>query len=123
MEVLGRQVIGFNKIQYNDETEQELVYGQGHFPIGKADGNYKATCSIALLFEERVALLGNLPPKTRIQDLPNFDITVMYRRDEKDYKDVIRNCTFKNNGVEANQNDKELSFDFELVCTHIDWNV
>jgi len=121
--LFGRALEGITELEYKDEVEQELVYGAGRAPIGKGEGNYKPSASITLSNEERLAILESLPPGMRIQDIPDFDITVAYEYKNRVYKDVIRNCSFKNNGVTVKQGDKSINTKFDLVPTHIDYNV
>jgi len=121
--LFGRFLEGITEISYDDEEDQELVYGAGGKPIGKGKGNYKPKASITLTEEERRAIMESLPPGMRLQDIPDFDITVSYTYQNKVFTDIIRNCSFKNNGVEVKQGDKSIAHKFDLVPTHIDWNV
>lgn len=119
---MGRDLEGITGLEYNDEQELENIYGVGKFPIGQGEGNYTAQCKLTVLNEERLLLLAALPKGTRLQDL-SFSAIVAYEYKNIIYTDIIHNCRFKNNGVKASQNDKSLSHDFDLLITHIDWNV
>lgn len=121
--ILGRDLVGITAVEYDDSQEKENVYGAGSMPIGQGDGNYTAKASITLTQEERLNLLDSIPRGKRIQDIDPFDQIVSYAYTSKIYKDVIRNCQFMNNGVAINQGDKTTSFKFDLIVTHIDWNV
>lgn len=123
LNLLGRDVEGITEISYDDTTEKENIYGAGGYPVGRGEGNYAANASITLQEEERRAILASLPANTRMQDIPPFDIPVAYEYGGKLYKDIIRNCEFTNNGVEVSQNDKTMNFSFELIVSHISWNV
>lgn len=120
--ILGRDLEGITELEYNDEQEIENAYGAGGYPVGETDGNYSATCSLTLFLEENKALLQSLPPGTRIQDIAPFDINVVYEVEGVIYKDIIRNCRFRNNGRSASQNDKTMTYQYDLKCSHIDWN-
>ena len=120
--LFGRVLEGITEVSYSDEQEIEPVYGGGGMPIGKGKGYYKAKASVSLTQEERVALMQSLPPGMRIQDVPDFDIIVAFEYQNQVYKDVIRNCSFKNDGVEIKSGDKSMAFKFDLVPTHIDKN-
>lgn len=120
--VLGRDVEGITKLMYNDNIDIEGVKGAGKYDIGYGEGNYTCEASITLTEEERRAILEALPQDTRIQEIAPFDINISYEYNNKVYKDVIRNCKFRNNGIEANQGDKSLAFEFELYTSHIEWN-
>lgn len=122
--VLGRDLEGITEFEYGDEEEHDLAYGRGKMPIGKTKGNYKPTaCSVTLYKEEHIALQKQLGPGQRIQDIPDFDVPVSYEYGGEIYTDVVRNCSFKNNGVAVKQNDGSIAFKYELQPTHVSWNV
>lgn len=121
--LLGRDVEGITELSYNDSEEKENVYGAGKMPIGRGSGNYKAECSITLYKEEITALQRSLAPGKRLTDIAPFDIAVSYEYDGFIYKDRIRNCEFTGNGVDVKQNDKSIATKFDLIVSHINWNV
>lgn len=121
--LFGRDVVGILKVTYNDEVDIENVYGAGDMPIGEGEGDYKATASIELTIEERLAIQNSLPPGTYIQQISSFPIIVAYEYQGKVYKDVINNCRFKNNGVDVKRGDKTIATDHSLKTSHITWNV
>ncbi|MDR0872988.1 MAG: hypothetical protein LBN27_05910 [Prevotellaceae bacterium] len=121
--MLGRDVEGITELNYSDTVEKENVYGAGAFPVGRGEGNYAATCNITLLHEEIVALQRALGPGQSLTDIDPFDINVLYESGGIMYKDRIRNCEFKGNARNPKQNDKSITNQFELICSHIDWNI
>ncbi len=121
--MLGRDIEGITELKYDDSQEKENIYGAGPFPIGRGTGNYKATCSITLLKEEVDALQLSLGPGKRLTDIAPFDVAVSYDYTSKILKDRIRNCEFSGRSVDVKQNDKVIATTFELVVSHIDWNV
>lgn len=121
--VLGRVVEGIIALSYDDSVEKENVYGAGYMPVGRGEGNYAAKSSLTLLKEEVTALLMAIEPGKRIQDISPFDITVEYEYNNFIYKDRIRNCEFATNGVDVKQGDKSIGTKFDLIVSHIDWNV
>lgn len=122
--LMGRDVEGINAIKYNDSMEKENVQGAGPYPIGRSRGNYEAEASLTLYKEEADALKMSLPPGKRLVDVSPFDIVVEYETENGQiYKDVIRNCEFKGDGVEVSQGDGTMSNEYELLVSHIDWNV
>lgn len=121
--MLGRDIEGITEISYNDSEEKENVYGAGKMPIGRGSGNYKGECSITLLLEEVVALQQSLGPGKRLTDIAPFDIAVSYEYEGYIYKDRIRNCEFQGRGVEVKQNDKTIAQKFDLIVSHVDWNI
>ena len=121
--LFGRDVVGVKKLAYNDEMDIDNEYGGGAFPIGQSDGNYKATASIELTIEERMAILDSLPPGVRIQQIAPFSVIAQYDYNGRLYKDVIEGCRFKNLGVDIKQGDKTTGFEHDLVPVQVNWNV
>lgn len=121
--MLGRDIEGITELSYEDNMEKENAYGAGPFPIGRSEGNYSAKASITLFVEERIALQRSLPPGSRIQDIAPFDINVQYEYQGFMYTDRIHDCEFTGNAVEVKQNDKTIAYKYELIVSHIDWNV
>lgn len=121
--ILGRDLEGINKIAYDDTQTKENVYGAGAMPVGRSRMNYEPTASIGLLKEEVDALKRSLPRGKRIQDIQPFDMIIKYEVDGIIMMDIVRNCEFTNNGVDVSQGDGSVTTEFELICSHIDWNV
>ena len=123
LRMLGRDVEGLIELEYDDTIEKENVYGAGGYPIGRGEGNYAAKAAITLLNEEIVALQQSLGPGKHLADIAPFDIPVRYEYGGFAYKDVIRNAEFKGNARAPKQNDKSISNKFDLLVSHIEWNV
>lgn len=121
--LLGRDVEGITELEYNDSVEKENIYGAGKYPIGYGEGNYAATASITLKNEEAVALQRSVGPGKRLADIAPFDIVVRYEYNGFVHRDIIRNAQFLGNGREPKQNDKSLSYKYDLLVSHIDWIV
>lgn len=121
--MMGRDIEGITELKYDDNVEKENIYGAGKMPIGRGEGNYKATASITLIKEEVDALQISLGPGKRLTDIAPFDIAVSYDYLSKIYKDRIRNCEFTGRSVEVKQNDKVIATTFDLIVSHIDWNI
>ncbi len=121
--LLGRDLVGVTALEYEDSVEKENVMGAGRYPVAQGEGNYSAKASVTLLQEERLNLLDALPPGKTIQDIEAFDVVVEYEYQNRPYRDVIRNCQFTNNGTSVQQSDKSIAFKYDLLCTHIDYNV
>lgn len=124
LNIMGRDVEGINAVSYSDSMTKENVLGAGAYPIGRSRGNYEAESSITLYKEEVDALKMALMPGKRLIDIAPFDIVVEYENDRGQIlKDVIRNCEFKGDGVEVSQGDGTISNEYELIVSHIEWNV
>lgn len=121
--MLGRDLEGISELEYSDTVAKENIYGAGNMPVGRGQGNYEAKGSITLLKEEVVALQQSLAPGQRLTDIAPHDIAVSYEYEGRIYKDRLRNCEFTGNSVQVKQGDKSIATKFELILTHIDWNV
>lgn len=121
--LLGRDLEGITELSYTDETEKENAYGAGNMPIGRGVGNYSAKASVTLYKEEVIALQMAVGPGKRLQDIAPFDITVQYEYNGFIYVDRIRNCEFMGNGSEVKQNDKTIAYKYDLIVSHINWNL
>lgn len=122
--VLGRDLEGITSLKYDDKVTKENAYGAGKFPVGRTEGNYEATASLTLLKEELDGVQAALAPGVRIQDVPAFDIEVIYEtKSGRIQKDRILNCEFTNKAVDVSQSDGSIAVECELICSHILWNV
>jgi hypothetical protein len=122
--LLGRDLEGITELAYSDSQKKENVYGAGAYPIGRGRGNYEAKCSITLLKEEVDAMKLALASGKTIQDIAPFDIVVEYETESGSIKkDRIRNAEFMGDGVEVKQNDMSIGTKYELLISHIEWNI
>jgi hypothetical protein len=120
--LFGRDVEGITGVKYNDNVVKENVYGAGNMPVGRSRGNYSAEASITIYKEEADALRWASP--VRLQEIAPFDIVVQYVSPSGAIQtDVLRNCEFTNDGVEATQADGSLTTEYVLILSHIDYNV
>jgi hypothetical protein len=121
---LGRDLEGITELAYSDSQKKENVYGAGAYPIGRGRGNYEAKCSITLHKEEVDAIKLALAGGKTIQDIAPFDIVVEYETDNGNIKkDRIRNAEFMGDGVEVKQNDMSIATKYELLISHVEWNI
>ncbi len=123
--MLGRDIEGIEGVAYGDKITKENAYGAGKYPIGREEKNYEPdNAKLSLYKEEVLGIQLALPPAGRIQDIAPFDIVVEYELPTGViYRDRIRNCEFINNGVDVKQADGSIKTDFDIICSHIDWNV
>lgn len=118
----GLPVVGITKISYSDEQEIANIYGIGARPVGRGYGNITCKASITLLREEIEAIREG-SPTGRLQDIAPFDIAVSYipLQGQKMVNHIIKDCQFKNDGVEVSQGDVKNEQSLELVCSQIKW--
>jgi len=120
--IFGRSLEGIMSIEYGDTTDWTNEYGAGGRPVGESDSNTEPTCMIELYLEEMRAIQESLPPGVVLQRIPPFSIIVEYDYQGKIYKDIIKNCRFRTNGVNTAQNQKKHTHRHEIKCSHIAWN-
>ena len=122
--IMGRDLEGITEVSYNDSQKKENVYGAGKYPIGRGRGNYQAKASITLLKEEVDGLKMVLPAGKTIQDIAPFDMVVEYETESGVIKkDRIRSCEFVGDGIEVKQDDLTIATKYELLISHIEWNI
>lgn len=122
--LFGRELEGIDSVKYTDKEDHTMVRGAGKMPIGKSKGNYEVdAASLSLYIEENIALLKSLPKGVRLQEIPDFDIPVSYEYQGSVYTDIMRNCSFTNNGRESKNGEGKIVMEYNLSCTHIDYNV
>ena len=122
--LLGRDLEGVSEIDYDDNRKKENVKGAGSYPIGRGYGDYEAKASITLFKEEVDALKLSLPLGKSILDIAPFDFVVEYETEAGAIlKDRIRNAEFMNDGVTVKQGDLTIGRKYDLLISHIEWNV
>lgn len=121
--MMGRDPEGITEIEYSDNKDKENHYGKGGYPIGRGEGNYSAKAAVTLLIEESNAIQKSLPRGKRLVDILPFDWVVEYEYQGMKYKDIIRNCEFTGRSVAVKQGDKTIANKYDLIVSHIDWNM
>ena len=122
--LLGRDVVGIIEIGYSDSTKKSNIMGAGGYPVGRSEENYEAKAYITVLKEEVDGLQSSLPKGTRLQDIEPFDIPVIYEAPNGIIiKDVIRNAEFLGTEMAIKQGDGSIAIKYELIVSHIDWNI
>lgn len=121
--LMGRDVVGTDELEYSDSTKKENAYGQGKFPVGWTEGNYEAKVSLSLFVEEEQAIQRALPPGNRLQDIDPFDIIVQYADPGTGLiiMDTIHNCQFTGRAKSVKNDDGKMVNKQDLVCSHISW--
>lgn len=121
--ILGVPMAGVQAIQYAEEQTKENNFGAGRFVVSRGYGQIEPSASITLLAEE-VAALEAAAPNGRLQDIPPFDIPVIFqpRNSTVIYKDVLRNCEFTKNERDASTGDTGIPVELPLIISHVDWN-
>lgn len=119
--VLGVTVIGVTSIEYEEKQGMENIYGAGRFPVSRGYGKVEPTAKITLLMEEVQALMA-VAPLGRLQDIPEFDISVIYLDAALvTVKHKLRNVRFMSNTRTSASGDTSIPVDLELILSHVEW--
>lgn len=122
--VLGRDIVGTDEFDYDDNTTKDNAYGAGNMPVGWVEGNYEPKFNLSLYDEESQAIQASLPPGKRLQDIDPFDVIVQYARpDGKIVTDILHNCQFKGRGKAGKNGEGKMIFKYEMLISHITWGV
>ena len=123
--LLGRPVVGITSIEYDDALAKANNYGAGAYPVSRGRGKYEAKCKLTLQMEEVAAIQKALPAGQRLQDIASFPITVSYLPSDATRRttDRINFCEFTSNSRKVKQGDMEIAIEFDLIVSHIEWNV
>lgn len=121
MNVLGVPITGVTNIEYEDVQEMENIYGAGSNPVSRGYGKNVPTAKITLLMEE-VEALQTASATGRLQDIPEFDITVTFVDDALVTRNhVVRNVRFMANSRKTNTGDTSIPVELPLICSDIKW--
>ena len=119
--ILGVPMIGINNIEYDEKQAMENNWGAGRFASARGYGKIEATAKVTLFMEE-VENIQTVAPFGRIQDIPEFDIIVMYLDPANvTRKHVLKNCRFMSNKRASSSGDTKLEVELELIVSHIQW--
>lgn len=119
--VLGVPVAGVVGISYSEEQEMQDNFAAGNRPVSRGYGNITAEGSISLHMEEVEALQAAVATG-RLQDIPEFDIVVAFLPEGGIVTThTLKNCRFRSNGRELEQNQMEIVVEIPLQISHIQW--
>tara|TARA_R110002126_G_scaffold89252_1_gene213380 strand:- start:6114 stop:6548 length:435 start_codon:yes stop_codon:yes gene_type:complete len=120
--IAGVPLAGIMEISYKDSQEVTENFGAGRFPVSRGKGKIESEASISIDRAEYNAIINAAPGK-RLQNIPEFDITVSYVPEASaPVTDIIRNCVFKNGSGGAAEGDSNVVAELELAVSHIDYN-
>lgn len=119
--ILGVPFTGVTAIKYSEPQEMKNVMAAGRFPNSRVYGQVTPEASITLLMAE-VEAIQKVAPNGRIQDIPEFDIPVMYLdTNNVTVKHKIRNVRFTSNSRESETGSDAVSVEIPLCISHVDW--
>jgi hypothetical protein len=119
--ILGVPVVGITALEYAEKQNMENIYGAGAYPVSRGYGKVEPTAKITMLMEEVESLMA-AAPIGRLNQIPEFDIVVMFvDTNLVTRKHVLKNVRFMNNGRTSSQGDTSIPVELELVLSHIEW--
>ena len=119
--ILGVTVVGVTSIDYEEKQGMENIYGAGRFPVSRGYGKVEPSGKITLLMEEVQALMS-VAPLGRLQDIPEFDISVVYLDSALvTVKHKLRNVRFMNNQRSSKSGDTSIPVEIDLILSHVEW--
>jgi hypothetical protein len=119
--VLSQPIIGITNIEYEEKQGMENIYGAGRFPVSRGYGKIEPTAKMTILMEE-LENIQSVAPLGRIQDIPEFDIVVMYVDAALvTRKHVLKNVRFMNNKRASSSGDTSIPVELELIISHIQY--
>jgi hypothetical protein len=119
--VLSQPIIGITNIEYEEKQGMENIYGAGRFPVSRGYGKIEPTAKMTILMEE-LENIQSVAPLGRIQDIPEFDIVVMYVDSALvTRKHVLKNVRFMNNKRASSSGDTSIPVELELIISHIQY--
>ena len=123
LNIMGAPMRGALAVEYEEPQSMANVKGPGRFPSARIYGSTDPKASITLLMSD-VQALQAVAPLGRLQDIPEFDIVVMYLDPANNtVKDIVRSCRFMTNGrSSAAGDDKAIEVKLDLVTAGIDFN-
>ncbi|WP_066836471.1 hypothetical protein [Rufibacter ruber] len=119
---MGQVINGISGISYDDKQMKENVYGAGNMPVARVYGKYEASGKITLHTKE-IEALTKAAPNRRLQDIPQFNITVSFA--PLDGSEIVthrlRGVEFVTNSRDLKNSDGAIETDLELIISHIEW--
>ncbi|HMN90455.1 MAG TPA: hypothetical protein PKD70_06180 [Saprospiraceae bacterium] len=119
--ILGIPVAGVTGVSYTEEQEMQDNYGAGNRPVSRGYGNITTEGSVTLHMEEVEALQAAISTG-RLQDIPEFDIVVAFLPEGGVITThTLKNCRFKTNGRDLEQNQMAIEVELDLQIAQILW--
>lgn len=119
----GVAVAGIKAISYGENQTVVNNYGAGRFPVSRGYGAVEVTGSITLEMTD-VEAIQRAAPNGRIQDYPEFPVTVSFvpLNGGGIVTHRLNNCRFMENKRDMSQGDTSVDVELPLLPSHITWN-
>ena len=127
MVVAGVPVYGVTSINYGENQEMDNLYGLSTMPVAQGFGTFTMEGNITFHAGEIEAIMtaARLKGYTKLQDLPEFDILVIYKPDDltKFVTHRIKDVSLKNNTRDFSQGDLAIEVSVDILFSGVDWSV
>ena len=113
----GSQILnGVSAIKYSKKQNIKTNYGLGGEPIGRGFGNIECSASITMDYNTQVSIRGG---RASLREIGEFDLTISFGnlvegQSVTQETVVLKGCIFDEDGFEANQDDTNLTHEFDL---------
>ena len=122
MNIMGVIIAGITEINYSDEQDITPVYGAGRKMVSYGNGQIKPSGHIKLLMEE-VENIVRVAPLGRIQDIPFFNIIVVFQDASLQIvTHTLKNCRFKQNTIDTKSGDTSIGVSIPLFIGDIQFS-
>lgn len=117
----GVPITGIKSIEYSESQTMENVYAAGRFPNARTYGKVEPTAKVSMLMSS-VEAIQAVAPSGRIQDLPEFDIPVVFLdTNNVTVRHKLRNVRFMSNMRSSAAEEGALVVEIDLIISHIEW--
>lgn len=116
--ILGNPVAGITALKYSDEQEMQDNYGAGPYAVNRGFGTVKFDGSVTLMMEE-VEALQVAAPNGRLQEIPEFNITVSFEQNGRVATHFLMNCRFKTNARDNKTGDLMIAVEIPLLIGQV----
>lgn len=121
LNIMGVPIVGITSLEYSDKQDMTNIYGAGRMPVSRGYGKIETEAKITLLMEEVENIMA-VAPLGRLQDIPEFDISVMYLDAALiPRKHKLRNVRFKDNKRSSSTGNQSIPVELDLILSHIEW--
>lgn len=118
---LGSVFVGITAIKYDDKQEMQNNWAAGNFPVSRGFGKIEATGSVTLFMEE-IESLAIVAPNGRLQEIPEFDVTITFiTANNLTVTHTLKNCRFMENSRDMKTGDMVVEKELNLLISHILW--
>jgi len=122
--MLGRPVIGATGVSYTETQEKTNVYARGVKPVARTRTNKEYEGEVQLLQSELEALQETAGKGNSINDIPPFDITVVYNGGDNGAlkTDILKACEFNKVEKSIEQGDSNMEISLPIIIGDIKYN-